>query len=352
MSQSWTMQPLFQLFLARFREFIRTPEAVFWSYVFPLVMMIALGLAFRSEPVEAVAVTIQDGDLAAATQKLLADNKAVKVSTGSEADCRRMLRAGQTELIVVVSGTAEKPSYEFRYDPTRPGSVHARNTVNDALERASGRKDLLATTDNAVQEPGSRYIDFLVPGLIGMGLMGGGVWGVGYAIVDMRIRQVLKRFLGTPMKKHHFVAAMMASRMVFMIPEIIVILLLARIMFGVSNNGSYFSVGLIVILGAIEFAAIGLAIASRARTLEAVAGLMNLTMVPMWIGSGIFFSASRFPDLVQPLIKILPLTPVIASLRQVMQEGATLLQILPNIAIMLVWAIGTFVVALKIFRWD
>jgi ABC-type polysaccharide/polyol phosphate export permease len=123
-------------------------------------------------------------------------------------------------------------------------------------------------------------------------------------------------------------------------------------MFGVSSHGGYFPVFVIVLLGAFQFASIGLAIASRARTLEAVGGLMNLTMVPMWIGSGIFFSSERFPEAVQPLIRVIPLTPVISSLRQVMQEGAGLATIAPNLALMALWAVLCFVLALKIFRWD
>jgi ABC-type multidrug transport system permease subunit len=340
MKSSLLLHPLIQLFMTRFREFIRTPEAVFWSYVFPLVMMIALGLAFRSEPVRAVAVTIQQGTGAADAEAALKKDPMFLISKGTEAECRQRLRSGKTELVVTAVQNGEALSWKFLY------------SVNDALQRAAGRVDLVTTEDVTVIEPGSRYIDFLVPGLIGMGLLGGGIWGVGYAIVDMRIRQVLKRFLGTPMKKHHFVAAMMASRIVFMIPEIIVILILAKVMFGVTSHGGYVSIAAIVILGAMEFASIGLLIASRARTLEAVAGLMNLAMVPMWIGSGIFFSSERFPEIVQPVIRILPLTPVIASLRQVMQEGAGVLQIAPDLGLMFVWAVGTFLIALRIFRWD
>lgn len=352
MKSSLLLHPLIQLFMTRFREFIRTPEAVFWSYVFPLVMMIALGLAFRSEPVRAVAVTIQQGTGAADAEAALKKDPMFLISKGTEAECRQRLRSGKTELVVTAVQNGEALSWKFLYDPTRPGSVSARDSVNDALQRAAGRIDLVTTEDVTVIEPGSRYIDFLVPGLIGMGLLGGGIWGVGYAIVDMRIRQVLKRFLGTPMKKHHFVAAMMASRIVFMIPEIIVILILAKLMFGVTSHGGYVSIAAIVILGAMEFASIGLLIASRARTLEAVAGLMNLAMVPMWIGSGIFFSSERFPEIVQPVIRILPLTPVIASLRQVMQEGAGVLQIAPDLGLMFAWAVGTFLIAVRIFRWD
>jgi len=319
--------PLLQLFIARFREFIRTPEAVFWSYVFPLVMMLSLGLAFRSDSVEPVSVCVEAGAAGDSVVQTLQANSRFSVFRGSPEQCRQMLRSGK-------------------------GSVGARDAVNDALQRAAGRMDPVGTRDSAVTEAGSRYIDFLVPGLIGMGLMGGGVWGVGYAIVDMRIRQVLKRLLGTPMKKHHFVAAMMASRMVFMIPEIIVILILSRLIFNVVSHGGYVLIAVIVLLGAFQFASIGLIIASRARTLEAVAGLMNLTMVPMWIGSGIFFSAERFPALVQPVIRLLPLTPVISSLRQVMQEGAGLVTILPDLGLMAAWLVVTFAVALRIFRWD
>ncbi len=352
MSRSWKMHPITQLFLARYKEFIRQPEAVFWSYVFPLVMMIALGLAFRSEPMETIAVAVQNGPDARSVSDLLADSQRFQLSVGSEEDCRRWLRSGQAELIVVKEDADGSPLFKYILDPTRPGSVHARSAVDDVLQRAAGRLDPVPSSELKVIEPGSRYIDFLVPGLIGMGLMGGGVWGVGYAIVDMRIRQLLKQFLGTPMRKSHFVAAMLLSRMVFMIPEIIIVLVVSRFLFGVVNHGSYLLVLLLIVLGAFEFAGIGLLIASRARTLEAVSGLMNLAMVPMWIGSGIFFSAQRFPDIVQPLIRLLPLTPLIAALRHVMQEGAGILQIGPELALIALWGIATFVAALKIFRWE
>lgn len=352
MSTAVSKNPMIQLFMARFKEFVRTPEAVFWSYVFPLVMMIALGLAFRSEPVEATAIVVQDGPGADSLVATLAASQRLIVSKAAEAQCRQELRAGQSELIVVSRETEGTPEYEFRFDPTRPGSVHARDVVNNVLQSAAGRTDVVRTTDQALTEPGSRYIDFLVPGLIGMGLMGGGVWGVGFAIVDMRIRQVLKRFLGTPMKRSHFVAAMMFSRMIFMVPEIIVVLLVSRLAFGVVNHGSYFAVVMLILFGAFEFAGIGLLIASRARTLEAVAGLMNLAMVPMWIGSGIFFSARRFPEFTQPLINLLPLTPLIAALREVMQEGAGIIEILPQLALILAWGVVTFLTALRIFRWE
>ena len=224
MSRSWKMHPVWQLSLARVREFLREPEAVFWTYVFPLVMIIALGGAFRSEPMEPVAVVVQDGLKSEELVRILKASPNLDVTSGAADVCRAQLRSGKSELIVIAEHAipADAPAqmtpgsqYRYVFDPTRPGSVRARDVANAVLQEAAGRKEVIPSLDEAVEESGSRYIDFLVPGLIGMGLMSGGIWGVGFAIVDMRIRQLLKRFLGTPMRKHHFIAAMMISRIVF-----------------------------------------------------------------------------------------------------------------------------------------
>ncbi len=357
MSNSWKMHPVTQLTLSRIREFIREPEAVFWSYVFPLVMIVSLGLAFRSEPMEAVDVVVQAGERSDELVTALRASPRLLVSSATEEECRRKLRGGESELIIIADSagiSADQVAQQYRYifDPTRPGSVHARDLANDVLQKAAGRIDAVPSTDETITEAGSRYIDFLVPGLLGMGLMGGGIWGVGFGIVDMRIRQLLKRFLGTPMKKPHFIAAIMVSRMAFMIPEILIVLVASWLLFGVVNHGSYLVMVPLIILGAFEFAGIGLLVSSRAKTLEAMSGLMNLAMVPMWICSGIFFSPERFPDFAQPLIALLPLTPLIGAMRRVMQEGAGLTQIVPELSIIITWGVVTFLLALKLFRWE
>jgi ABC-type multidrug transport system permease subunit len=264
---------------------------------------------------------------------------------------RNRLRTGKTELIVFARTQDGTEVYEYQYDPTRPGSVLARNLVNDVLQRAAGREDVISTKDSEYKELGGRYIDFLVPGLIGMSLMGGGIWAVGFAIVDMRIRKLLKRFLATPMKRSHFLMGLMLSRMLFMIPEIAILLVFSHFVFDVTCQGSYLLLTGLIILGAIEFSGIGLLVASRAKTMEAASGLMNLIMVPMWIGSGIFFSAERFPEFLQPAIALLPLTPLISALRKVMLEGAGLVQMGPEFAVIIGWSVVTYLVALRIFRW-
>jgi ABC-2 type transport system permease protein len=349
--------PLGQLISARVREFLREPEALFWVYGFPILMTVALGIAFRNQRVEKIVVDVVESPTAAATCDALAaaeTSERFQAKVLLQEEARMRLRTGRTDLIVL-SLPGDEPNsrthYEYRFDPTRPQSVLARNAVDDQLQRAGGRKDIADVTLTPVNEPGGRYIDFLVPGLLGMSLMGGGLWGVGFVTVDMRMRKLLKRFLATPMKKFDFLMGIMLSRMLFMVPEVVTLLLFARYVFGVINHGSLLAVMLLVLLGATMFSGIGLLVASRAKTIETVTGLMNLVMLPMWILSGIFFSSDRFPAVAQPLIKAVPLTPLIDALRAVMLEGATLASQLPRIAIMAGWAVVCFALALRWFRW-
>jgi ABC-type multidrug transport system permease subunit len=342
--------PIWQIVISRVREFYREPEALFWVYGFPILMVVGLGVAFRNQPIEKITVDVVAGQRAdAVVETLAAQPRFVTAEYSAEAS-RLRLRTGKTDLVVSVTSDTG-PDYEFLFDPSRPPSLLARNAVDDALQRAAGRQDVAKVTEQKFNEPGGRYIDFLVPGLLGMSLMGGGMWGVGFVTVDMRIRKLLKRFLATPMRKSDFLAGIMASRMLFMVPEVIVLLVFARIVFDVRVFGSVSAVILLIVLGAVMFSGLGLLLAARPRTLEAVSGLMNLVMLPMWMLSGIFFSSDRFPEFAQPLIKLLPLTALIDALRAVMQDGASLASQWSPIALMVVWSVISFAAALKWFRW-
>jgi ABC-type multidrug transport system permease subunit len=350
--------PLAQLVIARLREFYREPEAIFWVYGFPIIMTVALGIAFRNKPVDKIDVGVLAGPAAEdVAQKLRSrsepDKIEFKVEIGDADKCFQRLRTGKIDIVVIPTELSGKRAYQYQLDKTRSESRLVRSTVHEALQVSEGRKDTAATLqDLEVTEPGSRYIDFLVPGLLGMSLMGGGLWGVGFVIVDMRLRKLLKRFLATPMKRSHFMLGIMISRLVFMIPEVLVLLVFARYAFGVVIYGDLLAVIALVILGAFTFAGIGLLVASRAKTLESVSGLMNVVMLPMWLLSGIFFRADRFPDVVQPFIKALPLTPLINALRAVMLEGATLASQWMELSILAGYGVVTFAIALKIFRWN
>jgi ABC-2 type transport system permease protein len=184
-----------------------------------------------------------------------------------------------------------------------------------------------------------------------MNLMGSAIWGMGFAIVDARRKKLMKLLVATPMPKHYFLLSFVLSRLVVLVIEITLLIGFAVLVFGVPTRGSLLAFAVLCVLGSMTFCAIGLLIAARPRTIEAVSGLMNLVMVPMWILSGVFFSSQRFPEAVQPVIRALPLTATIDALRANMLQGANLADIAPQMGVLSTWLIVCFFVALKIFRW-
>lgn len=345
----WTDHPLVQLTRVRYREFFREPEAVFWVFIFPVLLAAGLGIAFRNRVAEQTAVAVVAG--LPQSQKLadaLRREKGLDLSLLSDSAAREALRTGEASL--VVAPTAEG-RVEYRYDDTRPESQTARLLVDDVLQRAAGGRDPLPVSDRLVRERGARYIDFLVPGLLGMNLMGSGIWGLGFAIVDARKKRLLKRLIATPMSRGQYLTSFVLSRLTLLFIEVGVLLGFGVLAFGVPLRGSLPLLVVICLLSSLAFAALGLLIASRAQTMEGVSGLMNLVMLPMWIFSGVFFSAARFPEAIQPFIQALPLTAVIDALRASILRGAGWQTVLPELAIITAWLVGSFVLALKLFRW-
>ncbi len=335
-----------ELTLSRLREFLREPEAVFWSYGFPLILVIGLGLAFRNKPADITHVDVERHARAAEVAATLEAQPGFVVTVCDPPECGDRLRLGRSALLV----TPDTP-YRYHFDPTRPESAVARQRVDDVLQRAAGRKDPVETADLHVTEPGARYIDFLVPGLLGMNLMAGGLWGVGFVIVDMRVKKLLKRLVATPMRKTHFLWSIIGGRIVFTLPELAIILASGVLLFGVPIRGSALSIAALVLIGGASFAGLGLLLACRAQRIETMSGLMNLAMVPMWLLSGIFFSPDRFPDFLQPLVQILPLTQLNFALRDVILEGASLASQAWRILALLAWGVIPFGLALRWFRW-
>ena len=337
--------PLVQLTLARMREFYREPEAIFWVFGFPIVLAFALGIAFRNRgPGELKVGVLDEADSALVTA--LDRSPALAAVVLDSATARAQLRTGRVALVVVPGDPIV-----YRYDSTRTESRLARLEADEALQRSRGRVDPARVRDERVVEPGSRYIDFLIPGLLGMNLMGSGLWGVGFSVVQARTKKLLKRFMATPMRRSHYLMSFIFSRLVFLFLEIAALVGFGWLMFRVGVRGSLGSLALITILGALSFAGLGMLVASRARTIEAVSGLMNLVMLPMWILSGTFFSYARFPDAMQPFVKALPLTALNDALRAVMIDGAALVRVGGPLAIVAGWGLASFAVALRIFRW-
>jgi ABC-type multidrug transport system permease subunit len=337
------------LLMARMLELRREPEVVFWVFVFPLLLAAGLGIAFRNKPADASSVAIVSG--AERAQALLQgspQHAAFKIDLQDDASARKGFRLGKYDVVIEPDSAG---GLRYLYDPARPESMLARSQVDDALQTAAGRKDVVATIVTTSSEPGSRYIDFLIPGLLGMNLMNSGMWGIGFALVDMRQRKLLKRFVGTPMRRGDFLLALMSSRLVLMIIEIGLLLTLGVLVFHMKVLGSVLAILFLGAVGAICFGGIGLLTASRAQKIESVSGLMNLVMMPMWIFSGVFFSYDRFPAVIQPLIKALPLTALNDSLRASILEGTPLIHQWPRLLVMFFWGGVSFVLALKWFRW-
>ena len=348
-SRRWDEYPLVQLTRVRYREFFREPEAVFWVFIFPVLLAAGLGIAFRNRAPDLISVAVVNTDGAAGrTAEALRKSRDIEVSLMSDAAAAEALRTGDVALVMVARG---KAGVEYRYDDTRPESQVARLIVDDALQRSAGRRDPVAARERLVHERGSRYIDFLVPGLLGMNLMGSGIWGVGFAIVDARKKRLLKRLIATPMSRPQYLASFVLSRLTLLVIEVGLLLGFGAAVFGVPFRGSLLMLAGICIISSLAFTSLGLLISSRVQTMEGASGLMNLVMLPMWIFSGVFFSASRFPEALQPFIQALPLTAVVDALRANILRGAGYQVLAPDIGIILAWMVVSFLLAVRFFRW-
>jgi ABC-type multidrug transport system permease subunit len=337
------LSSLYQLTLVRFRLILREPEAIFWIFIFPILLAVGLGIAFRNRPADVLPVGATTTQL---TQALAAD-KGLTAATMDEAAGTHSLATGGILLLAI-----QRPDgVGYKYDDTNPDARTARLLVDRAIQTAAGRREAVNAENQLVHETGARYIDFVVPGLLGMNLMGSAMWGLGFSIVEARQKKLLKRMVASPMPRWQYLASFLLSRLTMLVIEVAAFLGFARLAFGVPFRGSLWELGLLCVLTSLAFSALGLLVASRAKTMEAVSGLMNLVMLPMWILSGVFFSASRFPAVIQPVVRALPLTAAIDAMRGNMLQGMNLGQMAAPVGILLAWFVVPFAVSLRIFRW-
>src|ERR1017187_8077809 len=338
-----TESSLYQLTMVRFLLILREPEAIFWIFIFPILLALGLGIAFRNRPADVLQV-------AATTTRLtraLAADKGLTAITLDEAAGTHALATGNILLLAVQ--TPQGVAYKF--DETNPYARTARLLADRAVQTAAGQPQAVPFENRLIHETGARYIDFVVPGLLGMNLMGSAMWGLGFSIVEARQKNLLKRLVASPMPRWQYLASFLLSRLIMLVIEVGVFLGFARVAFGVPFRGPLLELGFLCVLTSLAFSALGLLVASRARTMEAASGLMNLVMLPMWILSGVFFSASRFPTVIQPVVRALPLTAAIDAMRGNMLQGVALRQLVAPVGILLVWLAGPYAVSLKIFRW-
>ncbi len=338
------------LLIARLKEMYREPEVIFWVFVFPILLALGLGIAFRNKPADVSRVAVVAGPESARTMDLLrlhSPSSTVHADVLPAPEALNQFRLGKYDLVV----TPKASGFEYLYDPARPESVLARTVTDNVLQISAGRKDPIPSSARISSEPGARYIDFLIPGLLGMNLMNSGMWGIGFALVDLRQRRLLKRFVASPMRRSDFLLALASSRLILMLIELLLLLGFGTLVFHLHVVGAWGSILIISALGALCFGGIGLLTASRAQKIETVSGLINVVMMPMWILSGVFFSYARFPALLQPFIKALPLTALNDALRATILEGAPLSHQAGRILVLALWGVICYLLALRWFRW-
>src|SRR5213076_1530078 len=234
--------PIIELAVTRAKEFVRESEALFWVFGFPLILALALGFAFREKAPDRIPVAVLTSPTAQKEVTALSKSPALSPRVLNGLDAHDALRHGKVSLVIDTSH-----SVTYRYDPTSPDGRTARREADDALQAAAGRRDVMPARDEFVHEQGARYIDFLIPGFLGMNLMGTGMWGMGFTIANARMKKLLKRLIATPMRKSQYVMAQFLSRMIFLVVEVTVLVAFGWLVFGVRVNGSILVLALLCI---------------------------------------------------------------------------------------------------------
>jgi ABC-type multidrug transport system permease subunit len=377
MSRFSRLNQLWLLTLSLFRELIREPGVLFWGIVFPILMSAGLGMAFtkKADILRKVAV-IREASLAVRDSSAVynfLENNCEKNSINGKKDYNWKLEIKNEKL-----GTSVFLFYELTWDDAmtllKRGTINLILTGNDGhaqyhfdplnsdaeltylkLRNAIGSGDVIPEGNTAEIRPltikGTRYIDFLVPGLITMGVMMSAMWGISYGIIEKRSKKLLRRLVATPMKKSHFLIALITVRVVMNIVEALVLLLFALIAFHITIQGSISAMILLFIAGNIAFAGIAVFVSCHTSNTEVGNGLINAIVMPMMVLSGIFFSYHNFPDWSIPVINKLPLTILTDGIRSIFNEGAGYQQVALPVMILSATGVIFFLAGLKIFKW-
>jgi ABC-2 type transport system permease protein len=363
---------LIQLILIHYREFIREPGILFWSIIFPVLMAWVLGIAFSKQAglAQQVAFIDDSSNMNPELRQFLHDAKNVDNSEkNGEVYLEKtiqneklgkttfkflmtdwdggllLLKRGQVNLIL-----REYPdSVEYFFDPLNPQA----KMVYILLSSAINNENLVyeSASINPLTQKGNRYIDFLIPGLVAMGVMNSLLWGISYALIEMRSKKLLRRMVATPMKRSEFLISIFVARLSITIIEALLLLSFAFVYFHISIQGSLPALILIFLAGNIAFSGIAILISSRTANSRIGTGLINVITMPMTVLSGIFFSYHNFPDFAVPIIQKFPLTMMADSIRSVFIEGAGIAQVSLNALILSALGLICFAIGLRTYKW-
>lgn len=342
--------PIVNLFLERWREFLREPGVLFWTFGFPIILVIVLSLAFRSSGPQKAKIAVVDGPGADALAAAIERSDALTAARLSEPDARKELRQGSA-LCAVIPPEATGGEPRILLDESREGATLAAAAVREALISDAQGDGAPRFAKEKVTARGQRYVDFLLPGMVGMTLLNGGVWGVGYSLILLRTRKLLKRLCATPMRRSDLLLAFLLFRICMSLIEVVLLFAVGRLFFDIHVEGGPLALLALVVVSSLSFGGLGLLCGTRAQNPQTGAGWVNLATLPMFLLSGVFFQSTNFPDWMQPAIKLLPLTAFNDALRAIVNDGAAIGAVVPELAILTAWAIACFAFALRIFRW-
>lgn len=370
---------LWQLIVALFREIIREPGVLFWGILFPILMSLGLGLAFtkKTDVVRKVAIINESGiaDLKAGNPVIAGflENKCEKNPSGTIDDWSyrhvikeeklgnsiflfysmkwddgmKLLKRGTVNVLI----TGEADSVQYHFDPLNADAELTYLRLKGILGKGETQEVKGSSQIRPLTVTGTRYIDFLVPGLITMGVMMSCMWGISYGIIEKRSKKLLRRLVATPMKKSHFLIALITVRIIMNLIESGVLLIFAILAFNMSIQGDLSALVLLYIAGNIAFAGIAVLVSSHTSKTEVGNGLINAVVMPLMVLSGIFFSYHNFPDWSIGVIKNLPLTMLTDGVRSIFNEGAGYPEVAVPILILLSIGVVFFTIGLKIFKW-
>ncbi len=351
------IKSLIQLVVINFKNFFREPGALFWSFAFPIAMAWVLGLAFSGTPEKKYKIFISgDSTLTKLYPNETKDNFSKELGGGTGISARAtFIKASQEEIdialkkgICILYITLQKEKPIFNYDPSNAEAVNLYLLLERDIAMLSGKK---ANAMASITTKGIRYIDFLIPGLLAMGIMNSCVWGISWYLIELRIKKLLRRMVATPMKKSVFILSHFITRLLLTFFESCVLVLFAWIFFDLEISGDATALIPLYLSGILAFGGIGLVLASRTQSTHVGNGLINAIVLPMTIVSGIFFSYQGFPDWAIPIIKILPLTILTDSVRAIFNEGAGFPEVFLPCTILTVMGLTFYYIGLKMFKW-
>lgn len=358
---------LWQLTIAHFKETIREPAVLFWGIVFPILMSLALGIAFTKKQNTERKVAVINSSENYLTDSILSKNK-LDTTNGilsltveneklgnttmnfypmSWEEATIALKRGRINVILEV----KNKHIEYHFDPVNTDAQLTYRFLSNILDNNTPSTSEDEKYIKPLTVTGTRYIDFLIPGLVGMGLMMSSMWGLSYSIIEKRSKKLLRRMVATPMKKSYFLISLITVRTAMNFIEALLLIVFAKIVFNISIEGSIPALLIFFIAANTAFAGLAIFISSRTAKTEIGNGLINVVVMPMMLLSGIFFSYHNFPDKLIPIIKKLPLTLVADGVRSIFIEGAGFPQIVMPFLILTIGGIILFGVGLKMFKW-